>query len=164
MNKRSPITKIALYLTFILLSIVSLLTASCADQSSPVHTTEGKITVTQSGGAGMLIAECGDRQYISSIADYILEGTVVRVESKWNEGKTSIHTYTDLLIDAYVKGFPFKKNTLRIVTPGGTVGDISQWVEDQPIFHEGKKVRIYLQKNNGAFSIVCAQFGVEEIQ
>jgi hypothetical protein len=157
-------SKVTLYLTFGLLGIVALFTGSCADQSAPVPTTEGKITVTQSGGAGMLIAECGDRSYISSIADYILEGTVVRVESKWNEGKTSIYTYTDLSIDAYVKGVPFKENTLQIVTPGGTVGGISQWVEDQPIFHEGKKVRIYLQKNNGALSIVCAQFGVEEIQ
>ena len=52
---------------------------------------------------------------------------------------------------------------LQIVTPGGTVGDIGQWVEDQPIFHEGNKVRIYIVEMNGQFSIVCAQFGVEEI-
>ena len=95
--------------------------------------------------------------------DYIIEGTVEKVESKWNEEKTSIFTYTDLLIENYVKGIPFESNELQIITSGGTVGEISQWVEDQPIFYQGKRVRIYLEKTNGEFSIVCAQFGIEEI-
>jgi hypothetical protein len=38
-----------------------------------------------------------------------------------------------------------------------------QWGEDEPEFHEGKKVRVYLQEENGDFSLVCAEFGVEEI-
>lgn len=126
-------------------------------------TTKGQIIVKQSGGAGLLISECGDRNYISNTADYIIEGTVEKVESKWNEERTSIFTYSDLTIEKYVKGTPFTENKLQIVTPGGTVGEISQWVENQPIFHEGKRVRIYFQKTNGEFSIVCAQMGVEEI-
>ncbi len=111
----------------------------------------------------MLIAECQDRNYIIKTADYIVEGTVKRVESRWNEEQTSIFTYTYLSIDKYLKGMPFAESTLQITTSGGTVGTISQWVEDQPIFHEGKRVRIYFQKVNGEFSIVCARFGVEEI-
>ena len=62
-----------------------------------------------------------------------------------------------------MKGAPFTENELQVVTPGGTVGDITQVVEDQPIFHEGKAVRIYFQKIDGEFHIVCAQFGVEEL-
>ncbi|MBU4370189.1 hypothetical protein KKG58_05605 [Patescibacteria group bacterium] len=125
--------------------------------------TQGRITIKQSGGMGLLIAECGDKNYITNKADYIIEGTVKNVESKWNEEKISIFTYTDLLIEKYVKGTPFAENKLQIVTPGGTVGKISQLVEDQPIFYDSKKVRIYFQETNGEFSIVCAQFGVEEI-
>ena len=124
---------------------------------------QDQIIVNQSGGAGMLIAECGDRAYISHTADYIIEGRVENVDSRWNEGKTSILTYTDLSIQKYIKGTPFAENKLQIVTPGGTVGGSIQWVEDQPIFHQGKKVRIYFQEIDGEFSIVCAQFGVEEI-
>lgn len=86
-----------------------------------------------------------------------------KVESEWNEEKTSIFTHTDLSVEKYVKGDPFAENKLQITTPGGTVGEISQWSEDRPIFHEGKKARIYFQKMNGEFSIVCAQTGVEEI-
>ncbi len=124
----------------------------------------GPVVVKQTGGACALIAECRDRQYIINTADYIVEGTVRGVESKWNEDKTSILTYTDLSIERYVKGAPFAQDRLQIITPGGTVGDVTQLVEDQPIFHEGKRVRIYFQEIDGEFHIVCAQFGVEELQ
>jgi len=122
----------------------------------------GHVVVKQAGGAGMLIAECADEAYRTKKADYIIEGTVEKVESRWNEEKTGIFTYTELAIEKYVKGAPFVENNLQIITPGGTVGEISQWVEDQPIFHEGKRVRIYFEEVNGEFSIVCAQFGIEE--
>jgi len=145
---------------------LSIVLAGCTPtvpgpQPSP---SPGPVVVKQTGGAGVLIAECRDRQYIISTADYIVEGTVHRVESKWNEDKSSILTYTDLSIDNYVKGTPFVQDRLQIITPGGTVGDITQVVEDQPIFHEGKRVRIYFQEIDGEFHIVCAQFGVEELQ
>jgi len=135
--------------------------ASCAPSTS--SPSEGEIIVQQSGGAGALVAECADKNYVAKMSDYIIEGTVEKVESKWNEGKTAIFTHSDLTIEKYVKGTPFKQNKLKIVTPGGTVGGISQWVEDQPIFHEGKRVRIYFAETDGAFTIVCAQFGVEEL-
>ena len=123
----------------------------------------GQVVVKQSGEAGLLIAECQDKQYIISMADYVVEGMVERVESNWDEDKSTIFTRTNLSIEKYVKGTPLAENELQIVTPGGTVGDITQVVEDQPIFHEGKRVRIYFQEVDGEFHIVCAQFGVEEL-
>jgi hypothetical protein len=136
--------------------------SSCTNEPTGTPTPGGKVIVKQSGGAGMLIKECTDKSYITQTADYIVEGTVEKVESKWNEERTGIFTYTDLRIENYVKGAPFAGNELQIVTPGGTVGEVSQWVEDQPIFHEGKKVRIYFQEVSGEYVIVCGQFGVEE--
>ena len=145
------------YLPVVVLCIAGVLLAGCSPKAA------GEIVVKQAGGAGMLITECGDRNYISNTADYIIEGTVEKVESRWNEGKTSIFTYSDLSIEKYIKGAPFTENRLQIVTPGGTVGEISQWVEDQPIFHKGKRVRIYFEEINGEFFIICGRFGVEEI-
>jgi hypothetical protein len=136
--------------------------SACINKPTGTPPSGGKVIVKQSGGAGMLIRECADKSYITQTADYIVEGTVEKVESKWNEERTGIFTYTDLRIEYYVKGAPFAENTLQIVTPGGTVGEITQAVEDQPIFHEGKKVRIYFQEVDGEFSIVCGPFGVEE--
>ena len=124
----------------------------------------GSVVVKQSGGENMLPEECGDKQNLINGADYIVEGVVERVESKWNEDKSLIFTYTDLLIEKYVKGAPFAENKLQVVTLGGEVGDIGLGVEDQPIFHEGKRVRLYFQERDGEFGIICAHFGVEELE
>jgi hypothetical protein len=159
--------KIATFRTVLVATSLSLLIvlAGCTPTVPELQppTSPGPVVVKQTGGASALITECQDRQYIVSIADYIVEGKVRGVESKWNEDKTSILTYTDLSIEKYVKGAPFTQDRLQIITPGGTVGDITQVVEDQPIFHEGKRVRIYFQEIDGEFHIVCAQFGVEEL-
>ena len=106
---------------------ILIILAGCApeapvSQTSP-HT--GPVVVKQSGGAGLLIAECQDKQYIINTADYIVEGIVKRVESNWNEDKSAIITTTNLSIGKYVKGAPFAENELQIVTPSGTVGDLS---------------------------------------
>lgn len=139
--------------------------AGCGREApeSQIPPPTGLVVVKQSGGAGFIIAECQDKQYIISTADYIVEGVVEEVESGWNEGKSSIFTYTTLSIEKYVKGVPFVGNELQIVTPGGTVDDITQMVEDQPTLHAGKRIRIYFQRIDGEFHIVCAQFGVEEL-
>ena len=149
----------------ILLGFLIIL-AGCAREASisQIPPPTGPVMVKQSGGVGLLIAECQDKQYIVSTADYIVEGIIERVESNWNEDKSAIFTHTYLSIEKYVKGTPFAQNELQIVTPGGTVGDITQVVEDQPIFHEGKMVRIYFQEVDSEFHIVCAQFGVEELE
>ena len=151
----------SILIVFILVSLV-ISSSACLNEPAGAPLPGGQVIVKQSSGAGLLIKECGDKSYITQIADYIVDGTVEKVESKWNEERTGIFTYTGLRIENYVKGTPFAENTLQIVTPGGTVGEISQWVEDQPILYEGKKVRIYFQEVNGEFSIVCGPFGVEE--
>ena len=143
------------------LAILGLGMVACSGKPANIPS-GGQIIVKQSGGAGLLVKECADEAYRTEKADYIIEGTVEKVESQWSEGRTGIFTYTDLRIENYVKGTPFAQNELQIVTPGGTVGGITQAVEDQPIFHVGKKVRIYFQEVNGEFSIVCGPFGVEE--
>lgn len=154
---------IAVVIVVISLFILRKPTTTPAPEGQTTPLPEDKIIVKQPGGAGILIPECADKSYITNTSDYIIEGTVEKVESKWNEERTSILTYTDLRIEKYVKGTPFTKDKLQIVTLGGRVGEVNQLVENEPIFHEGKKVRIYLQETNGELSIVCAQFGVEEI-
>ena len=144
------------------LVIVGIDLFGCSSRGTVVPSPEGQIVVKQSGGTGILIAECADKTYRTEKADYTIEGTVEKVESRWNQERTGIFTYTELTIEKYVKGAPLAENKLQIVTPGGTVGEVSQWVEDQPIFHEGKRIRIYFEEVNGEFLIVCGQFGVEE--
>ena len=160
MMKNREITYAALIVFILAILLIGLF--ACLNKPTVAPPPGGQVIVKQSGGAGMLIAECADKSYITQTADYIIEGTVEKVESRWNEEGTGIFTYTELAVEKYVKGAPFAENKIQIVTPGGAVGEISQWVEDQPIFHEGKRVRIYLEEVNGEFYIVCGQFGVEE--
>ena len=151
----------AVLIVFIL-AVLLICSFACLSEPPVAPLPGGQVIVKQSGGAGMLVKECTDESYKTEKADYIIEGTVEKVESQWNQERTNIFTYTDLRIERYVKGAPFAENKIQIVNPGGTVGDISQWMEDQPIFHEGKEVRIYFEEINGEFFIVCAQCGVEE--
>jgi hypothetical protein len=135
---------------------------ACLNKPTVAPPSDGQVIVRQSGGAAMLTAVCADKSYITQTADYIIEGTVEKVESRWNQEGTGIFTHTELAVEKYVKGASFTQTNIQIVTPGGTVGETSQWVEDQPLFHVGKKVRIYFKEVNEEFLIVCGQFGVEE--
>ena len=141
-----------------------LVMTGCTAVPSPVLPEENPVIIRQSGGAGAILAECQDKNYLSSVADYIIEGTVTGVESRWNEENTGIFTYSDLTVTIYIKGTFLPTNTFQIVTPGGTVGDIAQVIEDQSLFHEGKRVRLYLKKVNDEFSIICGRFGVEGLE
>jgi len=147
----------------VLLSFLIVLSGCALEAPVSQIPSVSPVVVKQSGGAGLLIAECQDKQYIISTADYIIEGIVEKVESNWNADKSTIFTYTNLSIEKYVKGSPFAEKRLQIVTPGGTVGDMTLEVEDQPIFHEGKRVRVYFRGVNGEFQIICAQLGVEDL-
>ncbi len=148
----------------VLFPVINVLLAFIGCASTPAVPGANPIIIRQSGGAGALLAECQDRDYLNRTADYIIEGIVTGVESRWNEEKTGIFTYTGFTVSTYVKGTPLPVSVFQIVTPGGTVGDITQVVEDQPIFHVGKKVRLYLKKVNGEFSVVCGRFGVEDLE
>lgn len=153
----------SLSLLVVILSLSAILLAGCAVTPEAF---KGSAVVKQTGGAGLLIAECGDRNYIIRTADYIIEGIVINVETKWGQwlaGEDTILTYSDISIERYVKGSPFEEDSLQIITRGGTVGEITMGVEDMPIFHEGKRVRIYLVENDGELFIVCGERGVEEI-
>jgi hypothetical protein len=155
-------TYVRTFLAVSTLAILVMVLSSCLSKPAVPPQLEGQVIVKQSGGAAMLIAECADEAYRAEKADYIIEGTVEKVESNWNQERTGIFTYTELAIEKYVKGAPFAENKIKIITPGGTVGEVSQWVEDQPIFHEGKGVRIYFEEVNGEFFIICGRLGVEE--
>ncbi len=144
--------------------IASLLVLAGCMGAPPSVPGVNPVIIRQSGGAGAILAECQDKDYLIRTADYIVEGTVTGVESRWNEEKTGIFTYSGFTVNSYIKGTPLPANNFQIVTPGGTVGDITQVVEDQPIFHEGRRSRLYLEKVNGEFSIICGRFGVEDLE
>lgn len=99
---------------------------------------------------------------LNDLSDTIVIGTVKEIlPSKWNtaDGKRPANTdeafspscliYTDVVIsiDEYLKNpLPSKKVTVRLW--GGTVGNDTLTVEDEPTFETGEKVLLYLMKDS----------------
>jgi len=72
----------------------------------------------------------------------IVKGKVLEVKSAWDEEGSKIFTYVKIAIDEYWKGEGPREMVLRV--PGGTVGDITLWVEDAPSFEVGEEVVLFL--------------------
>ncbi|MBU3969059.1 hypothetical protein KJ991_02490 [Patescibacteria group bacterium] len=128
------------------------------DKSFP----KGKITVLGGSGAGMLIAECADKNYITNSAHYIIEGKVENTESRWIDDSTlgrHIFTFTTIAAKKYVKGDPIG-DTVELKTIGGRVGDKWEIATDVGSPEKGKDVILYLQKVGSEFELVCGYFGI----
>ncbi len=85
-------------------------------------------------------------------ADVIVIGDVKEVASRWNLWRTTIYTYSTLSVEKYIKGTGHE--TLTIITEGGTVGDLSMWVEDVPVFTKNETVLVFLKQAGNEFSVV----------
>ena len=76
-------------------------------------------------------------------ATAIARGHVVDVVSQWNDERTTIFTYTTIVVSDWLKGTGPKAITIR--TPGGEVGDIGLWVEDVPVFFKDQEVVTFVK-------------------
>ena len=143
-----------LYAAAALVIIVAALAVAFAIYGTPPSGT----IINAGGGSAMLIAQCADRNWISENASYIIEGTVGNLETKWENG--NIITYAQFQISDYLKGNPFPGNSVLLRTAGGSIGGITQNVEDQAFFQQGEKARIYFEDYNGSYSVICGGFGI----
>jgi hypothetical protein len=85
-------------------------------------------------------------------ADVIVMGDVKEATSRWNFWRTTIYTYSTLSVEKYIKGTG--PETLIIITEGGTVGNLSMWVEDVPVFTKNETVLVFLKQAGSEFSVV----------
>ena len=81
-------------------------------------------------------------------AGTIVVGTVEDVSSSWNDDRTAIYTKAVIAVDESLKGPVGDRVT--VVVPGGMVGEITQWVEDTPVFSEGEKIKLFLKEVDAA--------------
>jgi hypothetical protein len=79
------------------------------------------------------------------LSENIFRGRVVLVKSYWNPEKTLVYTDVKVLVDEYLKGDGPKEITVNL--PGGTVGEITQWVSDTPQFDVGSYYVILLESS-----------------
>jgi len=102
---------------------------------------------------------------IAKTSEYIVLAQCTSSESKWDEQKTFIHTYSTFSIDEDIKGNGLGEEiTLRIL--GGQVDNRIQSSPHFPEFNEGEEVILFLGAKNklGRYTLKSMMSGVLRIQ
>jgi hypothetical protein len=155
------------FLMAVLLAVMAVSGCTSPEEEAPSYNAaplEDKgtiLTVKQLGGADAIVPECSDIAYLEENADYIIDGTVISVDSR--KAGSDVYTYSEMDILAWGKGSQFPVDGILVVTAGGTAGGITQTVEDQPTLHQGSLVRLYIQKSGWDFTILCGHMGVKDL-
>ncbi|WP_181256198.1 BspA family leucine-rich repeat surface protein [Aurantibacter aestuarii] len=95
-----------------------------------------------------------------SNANLIVEAEVLSSQSFWNSKRTNIHTSHKLAVSELFKGF--NTSTVTIETQGGTVGEETHTMSDQPDLRVGDVGLFFLKKNinTGRYQIYGVVQGV----
>ncbi len=78
-------------------------------------------------------------------SDLIIEGTVSKIQSQWNEEKTMIYTDIEINIKSAEKGSS-QNNLLVIRLLGGRVGNIATIALGTPAFHRDEQLVLFLKE------------------
>ncbi|MDD5186954.1 MAG: PKD domain-containing protein [Methanoregula sp.] len=101
---------------------------------------------------------------LSLDSDAIVIGTVDHSDCQWNTENTHIITTTYISVSDTLKGNP-RSNLIPVTTMGGTIGDISEWVEDQPILVQGMDVGLFLKETQqGQYAVYGLYQGVYPLE
>ncbi len=84
-----------------------------------------------------------DLQSLVANSDQIVDGEVVSVQSKVEQGK--VYTYTEIKVVDGLKGVATDK-TVTIKHIGGRTDELSTWVPGVPHFQDGERVVVFLEK------------------
>jgi hypothetical protein len=118
------------------------------------------------GFGNALMQYQNDSQLILT-SDQIVYGKIVDVKSQWNAQKTHIETTAQILVaDAFKKSDTSisSGSTVTVTVLGGTVGDVTEWVEDMPVFIPGTDAFVYLNKRiGGTYSVNGLYQGVHTV-
>ncbi len=85
-----------------------------------------------------------DTQSATNRASSVVLATVASQESRWNDARTKIYTYTELDVHEDFKGGKRGKR-VRVRQPGGSVGNVACYVPGTATFRKGEKVLAFLR-------------------
>lgn len=86
-------------------------------------------------------------QFRSEHSELVIEGRVMECRSFWNESRTQILTSNIVQVFKVFKGKDFNKETIEIITLGGTVGDRFSIVSHQKTFKPGMEGVFFCNTN-----------------
>ncbi len=76
-------------------------------------------------------------------ADEIIRGQISDVHSVWNADHTQIATTASVSVKGRAKGAG--PDRIALTVRGGTVGNVTQWVEDEPVLVDGAEALIFVK-------------------
>jgi hypothetical protein len=91
---------------------------------------------------GASIAVVPTAEELFNRSDLVILGEVVGIESRFG-GAAEIYTAVSLRVEAVYKG-ELAGNLIEVNMPGGDIGPIGVWVEDQPTFKLGERPLLFL--------------------
>ena len=116
---------------------------------------------------------CGSKNYVNKNADFIIEGTLEKVDENWNIDYTSHTINAEFYVEKFIKGRSFDVKQINILDiinfSNNTYRDNFRenpnypGTQGRPNFKEGEKIRLYLVEWQGTLSILCGNYGVEEL-
>jgi hypothetical protein len=104
-----------------------------------------------------------DLPRLVELSDSIVEGTVSRVDVKWDPTAKMIYTDVAVRISDRLKGDRSQEVTVR--QQGGRIGAMSVYVSGSPTFEIGQQLILFLDgQAGGTFGVVGLNQGKYEIQ
>ena len=120
------------------------------------------IVFAYAGDANALMLKMSFEE-LSSKSESIIVGKVNNIDSYWNEERTSIYTEVTISVEDNIKG-EIKQGEITIITPGGEVDGITQYVSDSPTFKPGEEAVLFLNELPGqSFSTQQYQSGLYQV-
>ena len=93
---------------------------------------------------------------LTNQSESIIIGTVLEMNSYWNEDKTLIFTDTLIQVQEFIKG-SFAENPITVRHIGGTIGDLVLKVSDTPNFQLNDEVILFLNNDPESENIKILQ-------
>jgi PKD repeat protein len=91
-------------------------------------------------------------------ADEVVRGEVTDVHAGWTADQTQIVTTASVRVKGRAKGTG--PDTLTLTSLGGTMGEVTQWVEDQPVFVPGTEAFLFVKHGAKGQSVYGGLQGV----
>lgn len=91
----------------------------------------------------------------------IVVGKVISQRSEWDPARKWILTYSTFQVEKTLKGMPAQQVT--IVTPGGTVGEVTQEVVGVPQFEKGDEHVVFVRDSKAGPTVLYLEQGAYEV-
>jgi hypothetical protein len=97
-------------------------------------------------------------------SEAVLMGVITKINCAWADDHSQIYTYVTLDVQDQFKGQPVGEEFV-VQIPGGTVGEMTQWVSDTPRLSVGMRVVLHsFMQDNGYNWIYGWEKGVLQVE